>query len=299
MNVSSIVRHGSALALGVSLALTLAPAAQAQVPPSRGQTVLRPIPQPAQAPAQAARAPLPGSDIYAPNLGIYYLLEPYGRALGARLRRYPVPGSAASQLQLEPGDMIISLDNQLIYTPNDVLAHVARTDVVFVNIRTGRPQAGVVMIPEGVVPLPPGPYALGIYTTPVIVYPTPYRQIPGQPPVIGPGAQPPRRGLQVTSVNYGGFGARAGLRPGDVIFEANGVQTETNDALRQTVAGCDGYLDMWVSKGGRYEDVRNVIVEFRPGAMPMPGAAAAPTSPAPAAAAPTSPTPPPPPPGSP
>jgi hypothetical protein len=50
-------------------------------------------------------------------------------------------------LQLEPGDMIISLDNLAIYGPDDVRNHRFQTSVVFVNVRTGLPQSADIYIP--------------------------------------------------------------------------------------------------------------------------------------------------------
>jgi hypothetical protein len=137
-----------------------------------------------QAP-KAAQAPYPGSggtEYFAPNLGVYYRLVPYNAysnnfnpvtgnydpshppgggygyqapaapypgsfTYGARLTRYPVANSPASYLQFEPGDMIISLDNVAIYGPNDVTSHRYQTSMVFVNIRTGQPQAVNLYIP--------------------------------------------------------------------------------------------------------------------------------------------------------
>lgn len=130
-------------------------------------------------------APVPGGGVpqyeqFAPNLGIYYRLVPYpagggypdapyggghgpygaapgtyqqvpypsqSSSFGARLTRYPIPGSPAASLQLEPGDMVVSLDNLPISSPNDVLGHRYDTNMVFVNIRTGLPQSANVYIP--------------------------------------------------------------------------------------------------------------------------------------------------------
>ncbi len=141
--------------------------------------------------AQAPGAPAPVYERYAPNLGIWYRLVPYGNGggyygqgagpvaaaaaapngdgaynpnfppggypgpyapsapmtYGARLTRYPVAGSPCAYLQLEPGDMIVSLDNMPFYGPNDIRAHYGQTTVMFVNIRTGFPQPGNLLLP--------------------------------------------------------------------------------------------------------------------------------------------------------
>ena len=125
-----------------------------------------------------------GGEFFAPNLGVYYRLVPYNAGggyvspggnydpanppggggyaapspfqqapypgpptYGARLTRYPVANSAAANLQLEPGDMIVSLDNLSISNPNDVLNHRFATSMVFVNVRTGLPQPAQVYLP--------------------------------------------------------------------------------------------------------------------------------------------------------
>ena len=120
-----------------------------------------------QAPQQAPIS----NEFYAANLGIWYRLVPYSVGggftsgqgnydpnsppgypgpvtYGARLSRYPVPGSPCAYLQLEPGDMIISLDNLPFYGTNDILAHVGQTSMVFVNVRTNQPQAANLFLPQ-------------------------------------------------------------------------------------------------------------------------------------------------------
>ena len=121
------------------------------------------------------QAPIPdsgGYEYYAAKLGIWYRLVPYGYGgsytsnqgnynpnfppgsypaqapvtYGARLSRYPVAGSPCAYLQLEPGDMIVSLDNLPFYGPNDILSHYGPTSMIFVNVRTGQPQPAFVLL---------------------------------------------------------------------------------------------------------------------------------------------------------
>jgi hypothetical protein len=270
---------GRCAAGACSLALGLA-AVAALVAIGAGPAPIRSAP-----PGQAT-----ANDLFAANLGIFYQLVPYKGASAARLTRYPVAGSPASQLQLEPGDMIVSLGGKAIQDASDVLSHVSRTDFVFVNVRTGLPQSGAVFIPQaggrgdGGETLPPvGGYDLGIETKPTVLYPTPYRQIPSKPFVVGPGSKPPRRALRVTAVGAGGPGARFGLRPGDVILDANGVATETSASLRNTTATSNGLVRLVVAKGGFYKGVQSVVVDVRPPLVPGP---AIPGAPAPAAGSP-------------
>jgi hypothetical protein len=99
--------------------------------------------------------PDPGADPdhFAPNLGIRFRMVPVGDASGAELTQPPVPGSGAAQLQLEPGDTITVLDTLPIRSPLDVLNHHGRTSVVFINVRTHRPQSGLMTLPP-YTPLP-------------------------------------------------------------------------------------------------------------------------------------------------
>jgi hypothetical protein len=104
--------------------------------------------QPTQSP-QAFSLGLPvgassAGEHLAGNLGVFYELKPFQGAFGARLTRSPVAGSPAAALGLEPGDMITSLDDIPFREPIDLQVHYARTNLVFVNIRTGQPQAAVV-----------------------------------------------------------------------------------------------------------------------------------------------------------
>jgi hypothetical protein len=67
--------------------------------------------------------------------------------MGARLSRYPTANSAFAAHRLEPGDMLIDLDDQPIRNTDDVANHRFRTSFRFVNIRTGLIQAGEVNLP--------------------------------------------------------------------------------------------------------------------------------------------------------
>ncbi len=84
---------------------------------------------------------------FASNLGLYYQLVAFGSAMGARLSRYPTANSAFAALRLEPGDMLIDLDDQPIRNTDDVANHRFGTTFHFVNIRTGLIQAGQVNLP--------------------------------------------------------------------------------------------------------------------------------------------------------
>jgi len=93
-------------------------------------------------------------EFFAPNIGIRFRLVPVGGAAGGRLTQDPVPGSGAAQLRLEPGDIIYNLDGLPIREAVDVMNHHGRTDVSFINVRTGGAQSGVMMLPPHT-PLPP------------------------------------------------------------------------------------------------------------------------------------------------
>lgn len=235
---------------------------------SHGQQ--QPAPMQAQAPVQV-QSPLPGApgygimpaELFASNLGIYYRMESYGSSQGARLTRYPVAGSPASQIQLEPGDMIVSLDHQPIYGPNDLLNHTAQTSVQFVNIRTGQPQLNWVFIPTSIPnpgpfpnpnpypPIDPGfgplPFSLGVMTAMTTVpntQPQPYiAPAPGQFPRL---TMRPTYGLRISQVVYGSAAQRAGLEVGDVITSANGVPMSDANALRRVIASSNGALNLMI-----------------------------------------------------
>jgi hypothetical protein len=92
--------------------------------------------------------PPPSSDQYSAKWGIYYkAVGRPGGTFGIQLTRDPNPNSPAAQLQFEPGDMIVTLDDLPIRKPADLEGHYSTTRVVFVNIRTGQPQAATVELP--------------------------------------------------------------------------------------------------------------------------------------------------------
>ena len=81
------------------------------------------------------QAPAPSSDFFWPKPGISYQFPIYEDNIHeVRLTRFPTPGSPAAQLQLEPGDMIATMDNQPFYMTNNVGSHYAETRLIFINI---------------------------------------------------------------------------------------------------------------------------------------------------------------------
>ena len=94
-------------------------------------------------------------EYFAPNIGIQFRLVPARRSIkrpiDEELQRRATPGPPG--LELEPGDTIYLLDSLPIRMAVDLMNHHARTDVVFLNVRTKRPQTGVMNLP-GHTPLP-------------------------------------------------------------------------------------------------------------------------------------------------
>ncbi len=107
----------------------------------------RPEARTADLPAFTRYPPGVPTEHFTPNLGLYYQLVPFESAMGARLSRYPAAGSAFLAHRLEPGDMIVDLDGQLIRGPGDVANHRGGTTFRYVNIRTGLIQSGQVSLP--------------------------------------------------------------------------------------------------------------------------------------------------------
>ena len=82
------------------------------------------------------------------NLGITYDPVPYPNGtFGARLNALPTRNSAAAQLGLEPGDIVFALDGQRFMSPADVMNHMQRTSIDFVDVRTGQTRSYVIMLP--------------------------------------------------------------------------------------------------------------------------------------------------------
>ncbi|QEH31608.1 hypothetical protein OJF2_00730 [Aquisphaera giovannonii] len=134
---------------GEAVAVTPAPAAVVPTP-----AVAVPPSEPSPAAFEAGAPPprpdeSPGAgETFAAGLGIYYERVDYGDGtFGARLTRDAAPGTPAGTLGLEKGDTIFALDGLRFRTPEDVLNHRAQTTIDFVNIRTGAPQNGSLVLP--------------------------------------------------------------------------------------------------------------------------------------------------------
>jgi C-terminal processing protease CtpA/Prc len=87
-------------------------------------------------------------DFLAPNYGLCYVLVPHGAALGARVSRYPIAGSPCAGIGLEPGDMIITIDGAPICGHRDVAAHVGRTALEILDVRTGQRRRASITLPR-------------------------------------------------------------------------------------------------------------------------------------------------------
>jgi S1-C subfamily serine protease len=130
----------------ISLALFLAagPSATAQLPPGAPQM-----------------APMAPQHFVAPNLGIRYIPVPYHNGtFGLRLIAPPAPGSPASHLRLNSGDIIYALDGLAISSPHDVRNHFDQTTVDYVDARTNTTRRGHIM-------LPPAPQSAPSYEAPM------------------------------------------------------------------------------------------------------------------------------------
>jgi hypothetical protein len=92
--------------------------------------------------------PGPGPGNFSRKLGINYARVPLANGtFGARLTRNAPPNSPAGQLGLEEGDMIVSMDDLPFTTPADVDNHYGDTSMIFINVRTGQPQAARLNLP--------------------------------------------------------------------------------------------------------------------------------------------------------
>jgi hypothetical protein len=91
----------------------------------------------------------PAQPLFAANLGIYYLKVPYDNGtFGAKLTSSPVANSPASQLSLDVGDIIFMLDGQRFASPNDLVKHVNRTSVNYIDATTNTQKSGTINIPQ-------------------------------------------------------------------------------------------------------------------------------------------------------
>lgn len=105
------------------------------------------------APAVAPMAPQP---LFAGNLGIVYVPISFNNGtFGLRLTRAPLPGSPASQLPLDAGDVVFALDGQRFANANDVANHVGLTAVDFVRAATNTLHRGNINLPAAGRPQPP------------------------------------------------------------------------------------------------------------------------------------------------
>ncbi len=87
--------------------------------------------------------------LFAAHLGISYLPIRYGNGtFGLRLAAPPVPGSPASALPLDAGDVIFALDGQRITTRYDVMNHFDQTTVAYVDASTNSQRVGNINLPS-------------------------------------------------------------------------------------------------------------------------------------------------------
>jgi len=106
-------------------------------------------PQPVQPGISPGSTPGFVRPLFARNLGIYYVMVNNGNGtLGLRLTAAPIPGSPASQLPLDAGDVILALDNQRLTNVNDVANHFDQTTVDFFDAATNTVQRGNINLPS-------------------------------------------------------------------------------------------------------------------------------------------------------
>jgi membrane-associated protease RseP (regulator of RpoE activity) len=93
--------------------------------------------------------------MFAGNLGVYYVPMPYSNGtFGLRLTAAPLPGSPASQLPLDAGDVIFALNGQRFSSPNDVVNYSGQAAVSFVDVATNTQQSGNVTLSPVAAPAP-------------------------------------------------------------------------------------------------------------------------------------------------
>jgi hypothetical protein len=87
-------------------------------------------------------------EFFAKNLGIYYLAVPSpDGSFGLKISRPPAADSAVGRGLLEAGDIILTLDEMLIRSPEDIVNHTARTTVFLIDGKTGLPKDTVIELP--------------------------------------------------------------------------------------------------------------------------------------------------------
>ncbi len=192
---------------------------------------------------------------FSPRLRLYYELVPYNDGFGARLTQPPLRDSPVNPIGLEPGDMIIQLDERPILAPAELENHYAETSVTFINIRTGQPGVGRIILPWFSPPKPSG-FLLGITTTAARA-----RHYPVGVPVTSKTAMVNSLGVRVVEVIPGSPAALAGLRVDDVILTAGPRAVTDNNALHQSVVESTGNLPMTIAAPNGI--VRTLVVDFR------------------------------------
>lgn len=114
--------------------------------------------------AQEKRPADPTEGVYrAEKLGVEYQFVSYRGHLAAKILRILSPTAPVLRIrtdsgdqQLEPGDLIVSLDDQVFDSPRDVDNHVDVTTIDVIDVRTNRPVRGVMRLPSAVAQGPAG-----------------------------------------------------------------------------------------------------------------------------------------------
>jgi membrane-associated protease RseP (regulator of RpoE activity) len=101
------------------------------------------------APMALVAPPAPNvAESYAPNLDLYYVPVSQGDGTFAALvTRLPASESPAARLGLEPGDLILELDDQRFQTEADVAAHRFQTKIRLISVRDNRENTANFYIP--------------------------------------------------------------------------------------------------------------------------------------------------------
>jgi S1-C subfamily serine protease len=174
----------------------------------------------------------------APRISLGISAEPV--ALGARTALKVVrvePGSPAEKAGLESGDVIVAANGVAITGPEQLVSAVRKSgaalELTVRDSRTGRDTPVQVVLggPTATVPLPQEPALPGTGSAA-----TPWGAVTELV------FHNDEFAVKVTEVNVGSPAARAGLRPGILILEANGKPVlhpnELNDALRSSGKTC-------------------------------------------------------------